>query len=137
MAALLDPVTAGGGTPGTKRGLRLGAALWLTAILGVSLAPAVVKTSLHTIGPLHNALHFTAFLVAAFLMTLGAPGWRYRLLRGLVALIFALTTEYLEAAISLNVLEWRDIRTDALGIAVGLFAAFLLRGRMAQKAQTT
>lgn len=136
MGAFLDPVAAGGATPGPKKGLRVVAALWLTVILGVSVAPLAVKTSLHTIGHLHNALHFTAFFVAASLMTLGASGWRYRLLRGLLALLFAVATEYLEAAISLIKLEWRDVRTDAWGIAAGLLMAYLLRGWMAQRSQT-
>ncbi len=133
MGAFLDPVAAGGATPGPKKGLRVVAALWLTVILGVSVAPLAVKTSLHTIGHLHNALHFAAFFVAASLMTLGSSGWRYRLLRGLLALLFAVATEYLEAAISLIKLEWRDVRTDAWGIAAGLLMAYLLRWWMAQK----
>lgn len=115
-----------------KKGLRTVAALWLTLILSVSLTPIAVKASLHTMGPLHGILHFGAFLVAALLMTLGPFTWPFRLMRGLMAMTFAVTTEYLEAAVYGNQMEWRDVRTDALGIAAGLAAAFLLRGRPRQ-----
>jgi hypothetical protein len=111
-----------------KRGLRTVAALWLTVIFAASLAPTALKTSLNTHGPMHGVLHFGAFFIAAFLMTFGAPGWRYRLLRGSMALTFAITTEYLETSIYLNGIEWTDVRNDAFGIAAGLLAAFLLRG---------
>jgi hypothetical protein len=111
--------------------------LWLTLILGVSLAPQAAKNSLHTNGSLHDALHFGAFFVAAFLMTVRASGWRYRVLRGMIALTFAVTTEYLENAIYLNRFEWRDVRTDALGIAAGLLAAFFFGSRLPQPIEAT
>jgi hypothetical protein len=113
-----------------KRGLRTVAALWLTGILGVSLAPFTLKKALDTRGYLHDAFHFGAFFIAAFLMTFGAPSWRYRLQRGVIALIFALSTEYLETSIHLNRLEWSDVRYDAIGIGAGLLTAFFLRGRL-------
>ncbi len=117
-----------------NRGLRVGAALWLVIILGASLAPEGLKSSLHTTGVLHNAFHFIAFFVASFLMSLASTNWNYRLMRGLIALTFAITTEYLESAIYMNTMEWHDVRTDAIGVATGLLAAYFARSLMPQLA---
>lgn len=132
MGAFLNPGSPVVGNRITRsRGLRVGAALWLLIILVISVMPLGMKNSLHTVGRLHDALHFLAFFIAAFLMTLGAPGWRSRLMRGMAAFIFALTTEYLERTLYLHVFEWGDVRIDALGIVAGLLVSSLLGGRTA------
>ncbi len=129
MGASLDPLVAARGNR-PKRGLRIAAALLLTVILALSIAPDEIKHPLHTRGHLHNAFHFVAFLAAACLMTLASSGWRNRLLRGCVALVFALTTEYMEATLYMQKIEWQDVGMDALGIVAGLITAFLLRRRI-------
>jgi hypothetical protein len=104
----------------------------MVVILGVSVLPLPLKEWLHTGGLLHPAFHFAAFFVAVVLLTLGSSNWQDRLMRGSVALLFAICTEYLEAGLYHNTMEWNDVLTDACGIAAGLAIAFFWRNRMQQ-----
>lgn len=103
--------------------VRLLLLLWLTMLVAFSVAPTSLKWQMGTMGPFHSWGHFIAFFVMGVLLSWSAGRFSSWVLRCFVGVAIAVTLEGLEAAIYHNPFEWRDFRTDALGVVLGIGAA--------------
>ena len=91
---------------------RAGLAIWMVCLTVLSLLPMHVKRSIGTTGFLHNAGHLTAFAITGiFLLPPRRPGFfdAWRIWPGV---LFAISLEWLEAAVYGNAFEWRDVATE-------------------------
>jgi len=91
----------------------LGCVAFVLSLFGAS------KTWLHSNGMLHDWYHLGFFVVLGFLAARSSerPWMRCALLG--TALLFGFGIEYVEAMRSQWPVEWNDVHTDALGVAVG------------------
>ena len=76
---------------------------------------------------MHVPGHFCMFMITAMLLCWHAASFRSRLLRAFAAFLIGFIQESLQAMIYHNPLEWRDIRTDILGIIAGVIIVSLLQ----------
>ncbi|HXR78532.1 MAG TPA: hypothetical protein VN737_21315 [Bryobacteraceae bacterium] len=102
--------------------VRFALLLWLALLTVVSLAPTSLKWRVGTMGPLHNWDHFLAFFVTGVLLCWNAGRVSSWLLRCLAGIAIAAILEGMEAVVYHNPFEWRDLRTDSLGIVLGALA---------------
>ena len=103
-------------------------AIWVLLLSVVSLGPMWLKYHfLRTGGHMHVPGHFLMFMVTAMLLCWSATSVRSRLLRAFGAFLIGFTTEWLQAVIYHNPIEWRDIRTDTLGIIAGFLIVSLFQ----------
>jgi hypothetical protein len=95
--------------------------LWLIVVAGLSLAPFRVKYHLGAMGPMHASGHIVVFLITTVLACAEAADLWTRLCRTGSILVFAMLCEWLELAFYGNFhFEWRDVRIDWIGVALGL-----------------
>jgi hypothetical protein len=95
--------------------------LWLILITALSLAPVEVKDRLGTTGALHTYGHVVVFLITTVLACLGTADTWTRFARAGAIAVFAMLCEWMEFAVYGNFyFEWRDVRVDWIGIALGL-----------------
>lgn len=102
--------------------VRFALLLWLALLTAMSLAPTSLKWRMGTMGPLHTWDHFLAFFVAGALLCWNAGSFSSLLLRCLAGVAIAAVLEGMEAAVYHNPFEWRDLRTDWLGVVLGAAA---------------
>ncbi len=87
---------------------------------------------LHSEGGLHVWYHLALFGVFGVLAIYASKRTSARFTWLVAAALFGLVMEYGEAIRYQFALEWTDVRTDALGVAIGGLAAWLFsaaRGR--------
>jgi hypothetical protein len=94
---------------------RIGALVWATALLIVSLQP--IRPGSIDFGMVHRLAHFLCFGALAFLATrgFGAPD-RISLLPASESFIFGFAIEFLQHCLNRMSIEWYDVRDDAVGI---------------------
>lgn len=105
--------------------LRTILAVWLTAVIVVSVSPLSFKLKLHTIGAYHNFSHYVVYTLTGFLLWLVVERWYSRILTFLAGLSLAFGQEWLENKIYHAGFEWKDVVTDLAGLASG-YALMLL-----------
>jgi hypothetical protein len=86
-------------------------------ILG-SLLPQTAKHAIGTQGLWHRPLHLILFATTA--ATTRAASARLRLYTSIFLVALALSLEFAEHLLYLNLFEWHDVRDDLVGIAIGL-----------------
>jgi len=97
--------------------------LWLVLLTAISLAPTSLKWRMGTMGSLHTWGHFVTFLVTGALLCWNAGGVLSWLRRCLAGVAIAAVLEGFEVAVYHSTFEWRDLRTDCLGVVLGAMAA--------------
>jgi uncharacterized protein YfiM (DUF2279 family) len=93
--------------------------LWLALLAALSLAPDHWKDRVGVKGSFHGAAHLAVFATTAVIFCWTANSLRSRLLRAFGACLIALLMEWLEAFFYENSIEWRDVWTGCLGVALG------------------
>jgi hypothetical protein len=94
-------------------------AVWLTAIVALSLIPLNLKVAIGTTGWLHNCGHLVAFAVFAALLTETGHQTGVRIVRAGAALALAFALELAQRAMYRNDFEWRDVAMDSIGTVLG------------------
>ncbi len=100
--------------------------IWLLFVITISLMPFPLKVQLGTIGRLHAAGHFFAFLVTVFLLCKELKGFSGRVAGCLSVFALAVTLEILEMVFYRNHFEWRDVAIDASGMVTGIILVTLV-----------
>jgi VanZ family protein len=107
----------------------IAAALFLGALVALSILPEPFKGLTSTHGLMHDAVHITAFL-AAFLISAGQSRTSNRALLWAFALLcFGALLEVLQTMVYGNLLEYGDILDDAIGVIAGLWLVSAVRPR--------
>jgi hypothetical protein len=109
------------------------AALFLTLLAGLSLAPEPLKGRMATVGTLHRYSHLAIFFAGFLFLGIGNAPVSGRLAIAL-AFVGALL-EVLQRAVYGNSLEYRDILDDATGVALGFLClrlAAVISNRLGQ-----
>jgi len=112
------------------------AAVLLTVALSVTALALsqvdAVRGLLRTSGDLHVWYHLALYAVFGLLLMRISPRWPTRLRWLALVLAVAVVLEYGERLRYRTDMEWYDVGTDAVGIAVGAAAGWLL-ARWTQK----
>jgi hypothetical protein len=101
-------------------------ALWLAAIVSLSLVPLKLKLHLGTTGRWHNVGHFFMFLVAALLACRLANSVYGKLLCCVGVAALGFTMELVEKFAYHIAYEWGDARVDCAGVLCGILLLLLL-----------
>lgn len=94
--------------------------LWLAFVTFLSLMPLKYKYRAGTTGAFHNPGHFLIFVVTMILLCWHSPNFGSRFLRWIGICCFAIMIEILEWITYHNGMEWKDVRVDVFGAAIGL-----------------
>jgi drug/metabolite transporter (DMT)-like permease len=113
---------------------RKNTSLWLAvvvafAVLAVSFLPVADKRKLHSGGRLHSWGHLVVFSVVGFVAARTAHSLWARIAVFAGAIVFGLGIEVGEHLVFGNVLEWKDVLVDALGVIAGTLLAIVFTPR--------
>jgi hypothetical protein len=108
--------------PAKLEGVRILVPIWLVLIAALSFAPFGIKFHLRTIGALHYLGHSSIFFVTAVLILWNATGLASKAWRSVSVVLFGALLELLESMSFHNIFEWRDVLSDAIGVAIALVA---------------
>ena len=100
--------------------------VWLLFVITVSLMPFPMKMQLGTMGRLHAAGHYFAFLVTVFLLCKELKDLPGRVAGCAAAAALAILLEALETVMYRNRFEWRDVATDFAGVVTGIILVTLV-----------
>ncbi|MBE7158074.1 MAG: VanZ family protein [Rhodospirillales bacterium] len=110
----------------------------LTFVFGLLVAVAMAYTStlstqhkhaLHTQGILHPWLHFFGFALLAFLLIRATRSQVLRIVLFAALLFFGWATEEHEGHRNGWPIEWKDVHTDEIGVALGFVLALIRPAR--------
>lgn len=100
---------------------------WILLLIMLSFAPDWLKRRLHTTGHFHYLGHLVLFALTATVATWRGEKLRGKILRASCILGLGIALESAEAIAYHGWLEKRDLVTDAMGVALGLFISCNLR----------
>ena len=115
-------------TPGQNRKRAIFAALACVVVLAVtilSFLPGRDKHALHTTGRFHSFGHLLAFSIVALLAIKISRSVLARILVFIGSLLFGFGIESAEHLVYHNLLEWKDVLVDALGVIGGTLIGLL------------
>ena len=101
---------------------------WLAILVAVSLAPLNLKYEFGLKGSFHYAAHFAAFVLTGFIFCWKPVTFRSKLAWSLAACCTAFILEVLEAIFYHNGIEWLDVCTGCVAVAVALVSITILQG---------
>jgi len=113
--------------PSSRTALRLALTVTFCALL-LSFSTRG-KMMLHTMGPLHPWYHLALFGFLGFLAMRSSQKASVRIALLIAAALLGLSIESIEALRYANHLEWYDVRTDTLGVAIGALLGWLVSFR--------
>ena len=95
------------------------------AVTILSFLPGRDKHALHTRGRFHSLGHLLAFSIVALLAVRISRSALMRILVFIGSLLFGLGIESAEHLVYHNLLEWKDVLVDALGVIAGTLIGLL------------
>jgi VanZ like protein len=101
--------------------------MWLMFVATLSLLPLHIKHSIGTTGVFHTWGHIGIFGITGATCCRRVQQEAANLIGGMIVLLFAVSLECLQWSIYGNRFEWRDVLSDALGIACGLLLLAITR----------
>jgi hypothetical protein len=99
------------------------------ALTILSFLPGKDKHALHTTGRFHSLGHFLAFGIVALLSIRASRSLLIRILVFICSLLFGFGIELAEHLVYHNLLEWKDVSFDALGVIGGTLIGLLTAPR--------
>jgi glycopeptide antibiotics resistance protein len=99
---------------------------WLALVVALSLIPLPFKVELGTTGSFHKAGHFAIFFVTAALLCWNTAKLHLKLLQAVLAVVLAMTLEWLEVIFYHAAFEWKDVFVDSCGVLLGMGAILVI-----------
>jgi VanZ family protein len=89
---------------------------WFLLVTAVSFAPLPLKHLMHTRGAWHDYGHMFVFFTTGTLVLSRSRRLSRRALAVFLVFTFCIAIEQIQATLGHNHFEWRDLRTDVVGI---------------------